>query len=49
MRFEKTSLMAPAYSFPSVVGCSVMSVSHTMSGAGAVNEVVVHGWTWDLS
>jgi hypothetical protein len=38
MRLLNRSLIAQQYSFPSAVGCSVMSVTHTWSGAGAVKS-----------
>jgi hypothetical protein len=39
MRLLNRSLIAQQYSLPSAVGCSVMSVTHTRSGADAVKVV----------
>ena len=50
IRLVQASLIAHSYSLPSVVGCSVMSVSHNRSGAGAVNRRATRsswtGWPW---
>ena len=37
-RRDHTSCTAHKYSLPSAVGCSVMSVSHSLFGPGAVNS-----------
>lgn len=39
MRFENTSLTAHKYNLPSLVGCSVMSVSHNSFGPVAVKSL----------
>ena len=38
IRREKAAITAAQYSFPSSVGCPVMSVSHSASGHAAVKS-----------
>ena len=46
IRLVQASLIAHSYSLASVVGCSVMSVSHNRSGAGAVHRRATRSsWT----
>jgi hypothetical protein len=50
IRLVQASLTAHSYSLASVVGCSVMSVSHNRSGAGAVNRRATRSsWTGGLA